>query len=94
MRPVFVPIETGAYSFVLADKLAYCHFSYRLMGPQTNPLAGPTAVWFQKWSKMWLPDAIRIDIAPLEPDSAKVQLLTFTIPVHVNRDPMKTDYDF
>lgn len=94
MRPLFLPIETSSSSFVLADKLAYCRFSYRLVGPSANPVAGPTAIWFPQWSKRWLPNAIRIEMAPLEPDSARVQLVTLTIPVHVTRDPMKTDYEY
>jgi Prokaryotic N-terminal methylation motif len=92
MEPVFLPIETGASSFVLADKLAYCRFSYRLLAPQSNPMAGPAATWLSHWAKPFLPSAIRLEIAPLDPDSARAQLVTFTIPVHVTRDPMKTDY--
>lgn len=93
MQPIFLPIETGPSSFVLADKLAYCQFSYRLVAPQQNPLAGVAAMWLPHWAKPYLPNAIRIEMAPLEADSARVQLMTFTIPVRVTRDPMKNDYD-
>jgi len=92
LQPVFLPIETGASSFVLADKLAYCRFGYRFVAPQQNPLAGVAAIWMPHWAKPFLPNAIRIEMAPLDPDSARVQLVTFTIPVHVTRDPMKDDY--
>ena len=33
--PVFAPIETGPFSFVLADKLAYCRISYQERRPAT-----------------------------------------------------------
>lgn len=89
LMPVFVPVETGPGSFVLADKLAYCRFSYRLLTQQGSTVL---EAWFPHWSKKFLPSAIRVDMAPLEPDGARVQLLPLTIPVHVTRDPMKTDY--
>src|SRR5207249_1944421 len=73
MQPAFLPIETGPGSFVLADKLAYCRFTYRFLAQQANPLAGPAAMWVPHWSKPYLPNAIRIEMAPLEPDSARVQ---------------------
>lgn len=92
MQPIFLPIETGASSFVLADKLAYCHFSYRFVFPQPNVLAAMTAIWMPHWNKPFLPNAIRVEMAPLDPDSSRVQLVTFTIPVHVTRDPLKNDY--
>jgi len=92
LQHVLLPIETGASSFVLADKLAYCRFGYRFVAAQQNPLAGVAAIWMPHWAKPFLPNAIRIEMAPLDPDSARVQLVTFTIPVHVTRDPMKDDY--
>ena len=94
MQTVYVPIEAGSSSFVLADKLAYCRFSYRFLPPQVNPLIPTPEVWLAHWPKPFLPNAIRIDMAPLEPDSARVQPVSLTIPVHVTRDPLKTDYDY
>lgn len=92
MSPIFAPIETGTGSFVLADKLAYCRFSYRLVTTPKPPAV--EEVWFEHWTKRFLPSAIRVDMAPLTPDAARVQLLPLTIPVHVTKDPMKTDYVF
>ena len=94
MQPTFRPIETGSFSFVLADKLAFCRFSYRFLPPQVNPLTGTPEIWFVHWPKPFWPTAIRVDMAPLEPDPARVQPMTLTIPVHVNRDPTKNDYDY
>lgn len=90
MQPAFLPIETGPGSFVLADKLAYCHFSYRQVFP--DPKLPP--LWFTHWSRPLLPNAIQIQMAPLQADSARLQLLPLTIPVHVTKDPMKEDYEY
>jgi hypothetical protein len=81
LMPAFPPVEVGPASFVLADKLAYCRFSYR----QTLP---PPEMerWFPAWSMpQLLPSGIRIEIAPLAPDPGRLQLLSITAPVHVTR---------
>ena len=93
LAPLFLPIETGTGSFVLADKLAYCRFSYRLLATTTQAPA-MQELWFDNWPKRFLPSAIRVDMTPLTPDAARVQLLPLTIPVHVTKDPMKTDDAF
>ena len=79
----FFPVATGPDSFVLADKLAYCRFSYRDPGRM-----GEAAKWLQRWSQTLLPNAIRIEMAPLAPDAGRLQPVTLTVPVHVTRDPM------
>ena len=81
--PRFAPISVGADSFVLVDKLAYCRFSFR---DPRNP--GETPVWVQRWIKPVLPNAIRIEMAPLMPDPGRLQPVTLTIPVHVTRLPI------
>jgi len=81
--PRFAPISVGPESFVLADKLAYCRFSFR--DPRTPP---QTPVWVQRWIKPVLPNAIRIEMAPLTPDLGRLQPVTLTIPVHVTRLPI------
>lgn len=88
--PNFLPIETNPSSFVLADKLAYCKFSYRFLAP--DPKAQP--IWLLHWNKPLLPSAIRVEMAPLEPNSAKLQLVPLTIPIRVTKDPMKDDYEY
>ncbi len=76
-------IDAGPGSFVLADKLAGCQFSYRVPSQPGIP-----AHWVSQWVDLKLPDAIRIDLAPLEPDPSAVQLLPLTVPVHLSRDPL------
>jgi len=80
----FLPIETGPASFVLADNLAYCRFSYRELLPPPEP-----PVWVSEWTKPVLPNAIRFEMAPLVADSSRLQPLTLTIPVHVTRRPLE-----
>jgi len=86
--PVFVPIQIGAASFVLADKLAFCRFSFR----DTMP---PPALfrWIVHWTKPVLPNAIRIEMEPLKPDAARIEPVTLTVPVRVDRRPLE-NYDF
>ena len=80
----FLPIAVGPGSFVLADKLAYCRFSFRDVRAIDK-----AATWLPRWTKRdALPNAIRIEMAPLTPDNARLQPVTLTIPVHVTREPM------
>jgi len=88
--PVFAPIGVGPDSFVLVDKLAYCRFSFRDL--RTPPAETP--IWVQRWVKPILPNAIRIEMAPLAPDLGRLQPVTLTIPVHVTRLLLPTEpYD-
>ncbi len=79
----YVPVQIGAGSFVLADKLAYCRFSYREYTPPQEPK------WLLRWTRPALPTAIRIEMAPLVPDASRLQPVTLTIPVRVNRLPLE-----
>jgi prepilin-type N-terminal cleavage/methylation domain-containing protein len=81
--PRFAPISVGPDSFVLADKLAYCRFTFRDPGTPPHP-----PVWVERWVKPVLPSAIRIEMAPLAPDLGRLQPVTLTIPVHVTRLPL------
>lgn len=79
--PVFEPVEIGPASFVLADKLAYCRFVYR----QTLP---PPEL--ERWLPMWplpdlLPSGVRIEMAPLDADPSKLQVMTVTAPLRINK---------
>jgi general secretion pathway protein J len=82
MAPVFPPVQIGPGSFVLADRLAACSFSYRL--------AMPPPV-FERWEARWLrkewPTAIRIEMAPLELNPGKVPLVSLTVPLRAQKDP-------
>jgi type II secretory pathway component PulJ len=81
--PRFTPIEIGSNSFVLADKLSYCRFSYRQLVPPPD-----LAKWVTRWTQPILPNAIRIEMAPLVPDPGRLQPVTMTIPVRVTRPPL------
>jgi prepilin-type N-terminal cleavage/methylation domain-containing protein len=79
-RVRFTPIEPGPQSFVLADKLAYCRFSY--LEPHFEP---PLRVWRPDWVLPTLPLGIRIDMAPLENGPAELHMSTITASFHINR---------
>ncbi|MGA2196625.1 MAG: prepilin-type N-terminal cleavage/methylation domain-containing protein [Bryobacteraceae bacterium] len=84
--PKFVPVAAGPKSFVLADQLAYCRFSYYYPGnAQENKQAG----WVATWAVKGWPEAIRIEMAPLRPDPSRIQPITMTAPIHIRRDPEK-----
>jgi len=84
--PLFRPIEVGPHSFVLADRLAYCRFSYR----ETPPPPAPPR-WIPRWVQTQWPRAIRIEMAPLEPDRARVEPMELIAPLRVDKIPM-TEY--
>ncbi len=84
MGPSFVPIQIGAGSFVLADKLAYCRFSYR----ETMP-APELARWIARWIKPLLPSAVRVEMAPLIPDASRLEPVSLTIPIRITRRPLE-----
>jgi hypothetical protein len=81
--PHFVPVVPSPASFVLADKLAYCHFAFLTPGPQPNI----PAAWMEHWSKAGWPLAVRIDMAPLEPDPSRLQPISVVAPVYLHRAP-------
>lgn len=87
----FVPVAPGPDSFVLADKLAYCRFSY------LQPLIDPP---FEMWRPDWvlprqLPLGVRIEMAPLDAgNSSELRIGTVTVPLNVNRTPGANYADF
>jgi hypothetical protein len=80
--PAFLPVTAGPQSFVLADRLAYCRFSYREQQP---------APVLQRWTDRWIarswPNAIRIEMAPIEADAVRIRPLSITAPLRVNAPP-------
>jgi general secretion pathway protein J len=86
--PIFRKVEIGPNSFVLADKLAFCHLSFRETQQPPRP-----PQWVVHWKQPILPEAIRIEMAPLDPNASRLNLITLTIPIHVTRWPMER-YDF
>jgi general secretion pathway protein J len=85
--PVFAPIETGPFSFVLADKLAFCRIFYEEPRP-----APELSRWVPRWlhTNAW-PMAVRFEMEPLVPSSSRLELSTITVPLHITRDPYE-DY--
>jgi len=79
--PVFGAVEAGPDSFILADQLASCRFSYLSgTGSPSNPVMWRPAATGRGW-----PQAIRIEMAPLEPDPARLQPITVTAPLYLQR---------
>ena len=83
----FAPIVPGPQSFVLADRLAYCRFSW--LEPLREP---PFQLWRPDWvQRQLLPLAVRIEMAPLarSVDSGpnELRIGTVTVPFNVNRSP-------
>ncbi len=78
----FVPPATSERSFVLADKLAFCRFSYLQLPPddRTKPPVWLPKVMFQGW-----PQAVRIEMGPLEPNASRLQPLSVTVPLRIHR---------
>lgn len=79
----FTPIDITPRSFVMADRLAYCRFSYlsQAPGPELEQWA-PNFI-LPKW-----PLAIRIEMTSLDTDAARLKPVTVTSIVHVDRDPL------
>lgn len=88
--PAFAPVKASPQSFVLADKLEYCRFSYLTPGK----LPDPTPVWKPKWTAKGWPRGIRVEMAPTSPDPARVQPVTVTAPLRLYRDPEIQYVDF
>jgi prepilin-type N-terminal cleavage/methylation domain-containing protein len=79
----FAPIAPGPHSFVLADRLAFCRFSYL----EQRPIP-PFQVWRPDWVRpQQLPLGIRIEMAPLNAKANGLQVSTVTVPVNVTRVP-------
>jgi general secretion pathway protein J len=80
---IFAPVQAGPNSFVLADKLAYCRFFYFTI-PLDRNLAPH---WTPNWTIAGWPFAVRIEMAPLDPDPSRLQPITITAPIHIHRSP-------
>jgi len=87
--PLFGPIQASAQSFVLADKLAWCRFSY--LEPGKPPA-------FEHWRADWVlprwPLGLRVEMAPLEDNPARLRPLTVTAAIPINRLPIVTYADY
>ncbi len=87
----FLPAEVGPASFVLADHLLSCRFSYHGV---YNEIAFAETPWQPVWNQPVFPSGVRIDVTPLAPDPGALPFVGVTIPIHVNRDAMLPYADF
>ena len=88
MLPRFPPVQASARSFVLADRLMGCRFSYlESIEPQPER-------WLPRWVRMdqW-PKAVRIEMMPLEQDASRIPPMTFTGLIRPNR-MVQEQYEF
>jgi prepilin-type N-terminal cleavage/methylation domain-containing protein len=81
--PHFTPVLAGPNSFVLADKLAFCRFSY-LWQPR---LATDEIAWSPGARNSGWPVSVRVEMAPLQPDPSTLQPLTVTAALHLHLSP-------
>ena len=85
---LFAPVLPDATSFVLADRLAYCRFSY--LEPRFEP---PFRLWRPDWIRNdILPIAVRIEMEPLDKTPAELRMTTVTVPLPVTRSPAFLNY--
>jgi len=89
LMPQFRPIQASSQSFVLADKLAWCRFSY--LEPAQPP---DVDHWRTDWVEPRWPRGIRVDMAPLEDNPARLRPLTITTAIPINRRPDTAYVDF
>jgi hypothetical protein len=76
----FKPIEVTPQSFVLADKLEFCRFSFLEVSLPPDP-----PHWRPDWVAPRWPLAIRVDMRPLDAESSRLPLTTVTARIRVNR---------
>ena len=88
---VFAPVQAGPGSFVLADKLQFCRFSFLTFDPR-QPLVPP--VWKPSWAMTGWPRGVRVEMAPLQADSSTLQPITVTVPLRLRRSPEIPYVDF
>jgi len=79
----FVPVIAGPQSFVLADHLAYCRFSYLVPTPEA-----PFEAWMPEWiTRDRLPLGVRIEMAPLDENATGLHPSTMVAALHIDRTP-------
>ncbi len=79
----FIPPSAGPKSFVLADHLKWVRFVY-LAAPKKPAEPGR---WLPTWNVFGWPYGIQIQMQPLEPSPARLQPVTVTAPMYMNRNP-------
>jgi general secretion pathway protein J len=72
------PFQVLETSFILADRLARCRFTFRRIDPSTS-----SELWFPGWVFPEWPSAIRIEMAPLKFEANQIQPATIYAPILV-----------
>jgi general secretion pathway protein J len=75
------PAQSAASSYILADRLASCVFSYREQIPD-QPLSSN---WLPSWDRGELPAAVKIEMTPLDSSPALLPVMSVTVPIRINR---------
>ncbi|HYO80981.1 MAG TPA: prepilin-type N-terminal cleavage/methylation domain-containing protein [Bryobacteraceae bacterium] len=83
------PPAVNERSFVLADKLASCQFGFKEEREFPQP-----DLWHARWTKDFTPSAIRVDLAPLEPEPGRLQVPSVIAPFRVTRHPFSQYSDW
>jgi type II secretory pathway pseudopilin PulG len=78
-RTFYTDVPAGSQSFVLADKLRYCRFTY--LEPRPEP---PFRIWRPEWILPRLPLGIRLDMEPLSNAPAELHMSIITVPFPIN----------
>lgn len=73
----YAPAVAGARSFIVADKLRKCEFTYL----ERRPIA-PLDVWHDNWVRQdVLPNAVRIEMEPLDGSTKELRVFSMTVPM-------------
>ena len=80
---------SGGTTYVLAENLAYCRFSYHEPYNQNTFVETP---WLPLWDRPTLPAGVHIEMRPAVPVSGGLSVLNVTVPMMVDRDP-RSVYD-
>jgi prepilin-type N-terminal cleavage/methylation domain-containing protein len=77
-------------SFVLADHLAFCRFTYQKIPLEVTP----EITWVERFPPGNWPRAVRIEMAPSLPDPSRLQPISVTALIRVHRNPQVDYGDF
>ena len=80
--------RSGQASFVLADKLEFCRFSYLDTPPAPRAFGVDAGLGSALGQPPSWPGAIRVEMGPLDSDIVRLRPVTVTARIHVNRRPM------
>lgn len=82
LRGQFLPVEFTPASFVLADGLSFCRFSYhQLSGASPMEDTG----WVSLWNIPLFPPIVRVEMGMLEGNVAQLPFFSVTVPLRTNR---------